>query len=227
MVAAIIAGGNVTVPTGKTVGATFQHLPLCTSANQSGCVIAYSSFPSEPPSDSMFGRPGQGISLNSGQTATTGVQVACVNPADIGGGTADMSTYWPVRAPLPMPSMAPPAPAVHTPWLSYPQQYTGTCETEGGATWLQVTPVAAAGDTRPRRKRGRRTHMGLSLPGHQSVLGQPGERRAYGGGCLQLVGRIRVSNSDCPRSPSGCVSERPETRLVPGRKKTKGGPTYT
>ena len=29
MVAAIIAGGNVTVPTGKTVGATFQHLPLC------------------------------------------------------------------------------------------------------------------------------------------------------------------------------------------------------
>ena len=86
VVAAIIAGGNVTVPTGKTVGSTFQHLPLCTSSHQSGCVIAYSSFPSEPPSDSMFGRPGQGISLNWGQTATTGVQVACVNPADIGGG---------------------------------------------------------------------------------------------------------------------------------------------
>jgi hypothetical protein len=149
MVAAIIAGGNVTVPTGKTVGATFQKLPLCTSAKKSGCIIAYSSFPSEPPANANFGRPGQGISLNTDQTATTGVQVACVNPADIGGGTADLQTYWPVRAPLPIPSMAPPAPAVSTPWLYYPQQYTGTCEAEGGASWLQVTPVAATGDTRP------------------------------------------------------------------------------
>jgi hypothetical protein len=45
--------------------------------------------------------------------------------------------------------MAPPAPAVSTPWLYYPQQYTGTCDTEDGASWLQVTPVAASGDTRP------------------------------------------------------------------------------
>ena len=40
-------------------------------------------------------------------------------------------------------------PVVTTPWLYYPQQYTGTCETEDGASWLQVTPVAASGDTRP------------------------------------------------------------------------------
>jgi hypothetical protein len=149
MVAAIIAGGNVTVPTGKTVGATFQNLPLCTSAKKSGCIIAYSSFPSEPPANANFGRPGQGISLNTNQTATTGVQVACVNPADFGGGKADLETYWPVSTPLPIPSMAPPAPAVTTPWLYYPQQYTGTCETEDGATWLQVTPIATSGDTRP------------------------------------------------------------------------------
>src|ERR1700678_3645576 len=45
VVAAIIAGGNVTVPTGKTMGVTFQHLFLCTSSHESGCVIAYSSFP--------------------------------------------------------------------------------------------------------------------------------------------------------------------------------------
>ena len=77
---------------------------LCTSSHESGCVIAYSSFPSEPPSDSMFGRPGQGISLNWGQTATTGVQVACVNPADIGGGTTEMSPYFPIARVIPMPS---------------------------------------------------------------------------------------------------------------------------
>lgn len=96
-----------------------------------------------------FGRPGRGISLNTGQTATTGVQVACVNPAAIGGGTASLQTFWPVSTPLPIPSMAPPAPAVKTPWLYYPNQYTGTCESADGATWLQVTAVAASGDTRP------------------------------------------------------------------------------
>jgi hypothetical protein len=35
MVPAIIAGGNVTVPTGKAVGATFQNIPLCDSAKKS------------------------------------------------------------------------------------------------------------------------------------------------------------------------------------------------
>ena len=149
MVAAIIAGGNVTVPTGKTVGATFKKLPLCTASKNSGCVIAYSTFPSEPPANANFGRPGQGISLNTDQTATTDVQVACVNPAAIGGGTADLDTYWPISPPLPVPSMAPPAPSVSTPWLYYPKQYTGTCESEDGASWLQVTPIAATGDTRP------------------------------------------------------------------------------
>ena len=64
-------------------------------------------------------------------------------------GSADLETYWPVSPPLPVPSTAPPAPSVSTPWLYYPKQYTGTCETEDGASWLQVTPVAANGDTRP------------------------------------------------------------------------------
>jgi len=149
VVAAIIAGGNVTVPTGKLVGGTFQNLPLCSAHQLSGCVIAYSSFPSEPPASANFGRPGQGISLNTGQTATTGVQVACVNPAAIGGGTGDLRTYWPLSTPLPIPSMAPSAPAITTPWISYPNQYTATCENEDGASWLQVIEASPSTDTRP------------------------------------------------------------------------------
>ena len=35
-VVAILAGGNVTVPATKTVGATFKHLPLCTTADADG-----------------------------------------------------------------------------------------------------------------------------------------------------------------------------------------------
>lgn len=149
VVAAIIAGGNVTVPDGKEVGLTFQHLPLCTKAGQFGCVIAYSSFPSEPPANSMFGRAGQGISLNYGQTQTTGVHVACVNPASLGGGTAEFSSSFPVAAVQPLPAQVLPAPAVTTPWVTYPDMYSATCESSGGATWLQVTHNAAAGDVRP------------------------------------------------------------------------------
>ena len=93
-VVAILAGGNVTVPTGKAVGATFHHMPLCTAASQTGCVIAYSSFPSQPPANSNFGVPGQGVSLQSGQTETDGVQVACVNPASIAGRSALLTPYF-------------------------------------------------------------------------------------------------------------------------------------
>ena len=135
---AILAGGNVAVPTGKTVGSTFRHLPLCTSTAQTGCVIAYSTFPSQPPPASLFGRPGQGVSVQSNQTATSGVQVACVNPAAIGGGTADLDPYF-----LAVTSKT--RPPVATPWVEYPQLYSATCRSAGGATWLQVSDLARAG----------------------------------------------------------------------------------
>lgn len=137
-VVAILAGGNVAVPTGKTVGATFRHLALCTAEGQSGCVISYSSFPSRPPADSEFGRPGQGVSLQSGQIATEGVQVACVNPAAIGGGTATLDPYF-LKAQSPVPP-----PPITTPWVTYPDLYSATCRAEGRATWLQIDTLAPA-----------------------------------------------------------------------------------
>jgi Protein of unknown function (DUF3089) len=138
-VMAIIAGGNVAVPVGKTVGSTFDHLPLCTATGQRGCVIAYSSFPSQPPADADFGRPGQGVSLQSGQTRTSGVQVACVNPASLRGGTAVLTPYF-----LTLTSRPPP-PQVTTPWVTYPNLYAASCQQAGGASWLQVDTLAAAG----------------------------------------------------------------------------------
>ena len=95
MVSAIILGGNVQVPVGKTVGGTFAHIPACTKTSQTGCVIAYSSFSSPPPADSLFGRPGQGVSLQSDQEAQRGQQVVCTNPAALGGsGAAPLTPYF-------------------------------------------------------------------------------------------------------------------------------------
>jgi hypothetical protein len=135
---AIIIGGNVAVPAGRTVGGSFRHLPLCTATGQAGCVIAYSSFPAQPPPGSLFGRPGQGVSLQSGQTASAGLEVACVNPAALSGGTADLTPYFPA-------ALAALKPAITTPWVTYPGLYSAACRTGGGASWLQVSDVDVAG----------------------------------------------------------------------------------
>ena len=142
LVVAILAGGNVQVPTGKEVGGSFRHVPLCSTPRQSGCVIAWSSFPAEPPADSMFGRPGQGVSLQGGQRAVVGQRVACVNPAVIGGGIAPLDDYF-------LREVEKVQPPVTTQWLTFPHLYTGRCESRDGASWLQVTDVAAHGDRRP------------------------------------------------------------------------------
>jgi hypothetical protein len=143
MVTAIILGGNVTVADGKHVGGSFRHLGLCQSSTSVGCVIAYSSFPSEPPAASLFGRPGQGVSLQSGQTATKGVHVACVNPAKLNGGAAQLSPWFLASTSVPA------GPVVSTPWVTYPKLYNATCEQAGGATWLEVTVIASAQGPRP------------------------------------------------------------------------------
>jgi Protein of unknown function (DUF3089) len=143
LVVAIIVGGNLQVPAGKTVGGTFTRVPLCTSATQTGCVIAFSSYPGEPPADSMLGRPGQGVSLQSGQTTRRGEQIACVNPAALGGGTGDLVPYFLSATQQTL------SPAVKSTWVTYPGMYTGTCEDQGGASWLQVTDVGGPADTRP------------------------------------------------------------------------------
>ena len=138
LVSAIILGGNVTVPDGKEVGGTFDHIPACTSESRTGCVIAYSSFPSRPPADSLFGRPGQGVSLQSGQTTKKGVHVLCTNPANLSGGSGSLMPYFRLSGALP------------APWVEFPDLYSAHCESSGGATWLQVTDIGGPNDKRPR-----------------------------------------------------------------------------
>jgi hypothetical protein len=143
LVSAIIPGGNVQVPTGKLVGGSFANVPACTSTTETGCVIAYSSYPSEPPSTSVFGRPGQGVSLQSNQTTSAGEQVLCTNPAALSGGKATLDPFFFTT------TQSLGKVNVTTPWVSYPGLYSASCQHGGGATWLQVTPTHVSGDPRP------------------------------------------------------------------------------
>ena len=134
---AIILGGNVEVPTGKLAGGSFKNVPGCNRLGETGCVIAYSSFPSTPPAGALFGRPGQGVSLQSGQTATRGLEVLCTNPAALAGGGATLAPYFPSLGSEP------------TPWVTFPGLYNARCEQAGGASWLDVTKATGTSDHRP------------------------------------------------------------------------------
>ena len=167
MVSAIVLGGNVEIATGKESGATFKNIPGCTSATQTGCVIAYSSFPSQPPSDSLFGIPGQGVSIQSDQTASKGLQVLCVNPAALAGGTGALSPYFPTAI----------VGGVSTPWVSFPSLYTrklralGQHHLAAGQRHRQELGQAAA------HQRIRRPALGLPHLRRQHRAGEPPCRR--------------------------------------------------
>jgi len=152
LVSALLLGGNVTVPVGKTVGGDFQHIPACTSNSQSGCIVAYSMFLDPPPADSGFGRVGQGVSSMSGVSPTKGLQVLCTNPASLARSSVAgvLQPYAPTSPfPGPLGAFYKPVPIAPTPWATYPDLYTGRCESSGGATWLQIDRTDIPGDTRP------------------------------------------------------------------------------
>jgi hypothetical protein len=156
LVSAILLGGNVEVPNGQSVGGDFLHIPACDSRSATGCVVAFSSFDQTPPSNSLFGRAGAGVSLLSGQPAgpSSSFQVLCVNPTSLSSPTTPgmLQPYFPTSSFPTSVSAASNQTAVTTSnaaWVTYPNLYTAQCENTDGASWLQVTDVAPPGDTRP------------------------------------------------------------------------------
>jgi hypothetical protein len=135
MVSAILLGTTLAVPRGKDVGGTFQHVPLCGSVSQTGCVITYASFRSTvpPPANTLFGKV-QGEN----------VAAACTNPAALGGGTGELHAYLSAtgetitRATPPKPWVLPER-SITTPWVSVPGMLTARCTSNENATYLEVT----------------------------------------------------------------------------------------
>jgi hypothetical protein len=151
LVSAILLGGNVLVPTGKTVGGTFKNVPSCQIAGQTGCVAAYSSFLKEPPEGAFFGRvnsPLLGGTLTEEELKND--EVMCVNPAELAPGNSPGALLR-YESTTPFPGLLGQyfqAPKGPTPWVSMPEQYSGQCDRVNGATWLQLNDVGPVGDPR-------------------------------------------------------------------------------
>jgi hypothetical protein len=145
MVSAILLGGNIIVPSGKTKGGSFQNVPTCQSVAQFSCVIAYSSFLQEPPNPSNFGRPTSVLGVG-GEPKVENPQVVCVNPtllvqANLAGPAL---SYYPTQ---PFPGLLGPfvqVPKAPTPWVATPGQYSAQCKLANGASWLQLTEASSS-----------------------------------------------------------------------------------
>jgi hypothetical protein len=135
MVSAILLGATLSVPRGKDVGGSFQHISLCRSASQIGCIISYVSFRSTipPPENTRFGR-----------VASPDMIAACTNPAALTGGRGNLHAYLVtdgrtiVGTTKPKPWVKAEQP-IETPWVSVPGLLTAECKSSETATYLEVT----------------------------------------------------------------------------------------
>src|SRR5207245_628843 len=136
MVSAILLGTVIAVPKDKDVGGTFQHVPLCHSATQTGCVITFGAFRSTvpPPANTLFGK-----------VADPTMVAACTNPAALGGGSGELHAYLDktgrtITSTIPPKPWVTPEQPIDTPWVSVPGLLTAKCASNENATgYLEVT----------------------------------------------------------------------------------------
>jgi hypothetical protein len=140
LLSAILLGGNVLVKKGSDVGGDFKHVRACHSAQQLGCVVAFSTFDTPIVARSKFG-----VSANPSES------VLCTNPGALGGGSGPIDLIAP-SAPFYQKStlalgiqvLGFPYPNASTTWLAEPGAYRATCSSASNANVLQITPVGGA-----------------------------------------------------------------------------------
>ena len=150
IVSAMLLGTNIAVPRGRDVGGAFKNMPLCRSATQTGCVVAYTSFrtDSPPPADALFGRIG---ATSIGGTDPAAFSVACTNPAALAGRVGTLQALLPVREnllgqPTNSGAWGSRAQANSTTFLAWPP-LAAECVEAGGASYLSVNlPAEVPGD---------------------------------------------------------------------------------
>ena len=128
LVSALLVGptGRLRVPEGEVVGGTFETIPLCESADQTGCAVGFDSYAAtEPP---VFVDP-----------VDDGTVRACVNPTQLVDGDDRLEAgYFGVSVP-----------GVETPTEVIPDHYTAECAaTDDGQVYLSIAAAPAPGDTR-------------------------------------------------------------------------------
>ncbi|MEZ4322292.1 MAG: DUF3089 domain-containing protein [Myxococcota bacterium] len=138
IVGAHLLGMSVQVPEGELVGGDLAQTPLCTSADEWGCVTTFLTFrPEAPPGANVFvGQP------------LPGNEVPCTNPAALTGAST-LGAVFPVSGPGGIADLLagnttpwddPGAhPAVPTPFFAVPGLIDAECRQEGAFGYLEAS----------------------------------------------------------------------------------------
>lgn len=111
LVSALLIGptGVLEVPAGEISGGTYENIPLCTSATDTSCIIAFDS-----------------IAGGRENIVATDNPIPCVNPTLLGGNPGVLeNTIWEISSGMIFPA------GVETPTFGYPQLHTANCESDG------------------------------------------------------------------------------------------------
>ena len=144
LVSALLIGYNIMVPIGADTGGALPTLPVCRTGEQTGCVVAYSSFrnASPPPGNARFGR-----------SNLPGSEVACTDPVLLSG--------QPLRSLLVRDANLLGQPVlrgdweksldgVSTPFVDMPGLLKTACVKDGATHYLALSVNATASGSQPR-----------------------------------------------------------------------------
>jgi len=142
VIAAYLAGTNVAVPPGATVGGDLKVMPLCTSKTDIGCVVAWVTFraDSPPPANSRFGK-----------VPTAGMVAACVSATQLLGNSTNDAILGTKGAGLGSTPMGPwtrDGAPVATPFVAVPGLLSSQCVSKDGFNYLAVTVNGDPADPR-------------------------------------------------------------------------------
>jgi hypothetical protein len=143
LVAAHLFGGAVQVPEGEVVGGDYEEVPGCEAADQTGCIVSWSSYPLDypPAEDAIFGTAG-GDPFGEAEGDT---RALCTDPLAL----LDRDLASPV-APTTAPLVGgiPGTEDMDTAFVALPESLTLSCEATDGHDYLAVG-IAEDSDPRP------------------------------------------------------------------------------
>jgi hypothetical protein len=119
LISALLIGpvGELKVPAGEISGGSFDNIPLCTRATDTGCIIAYDS-----------------IAATDGEREAVDDPLPCVDPTRLGGNPGILeNTIWGTANGMPFPE------TIDTPWAAYPAMHKAKCAADG---FLVIDTVA-------------------------------------------------------------------------------------
>lgn len=142
LISALILGSNLPVTKGQDTG-LFKSIPLCKTADQTGCAISYVTFRDTipPPANTRFGK-----------VANPEMEAACVSPATLLG-HKELHAYLSNGMEIASASAATPTwvkgkPNPKTPFVSVPGLITGGCVSKNGFNYLEAHVNADPADPR-------------------------------------------------------------------------------